>query len=532
MGTRSDDNAGLPHIIIFNPDQWRGDVLGHAGNAAAITPTLDRLAASEAASFTSTYCQNPVCTPSRCSFMTGWYPHTRGHRTMHHMLHPERGEPNLLKILKDSGYFVFWAGKNDLVPGQHGSKAYCNVYYVPLRKMLKNLKLVKQRSLHLGGDWRGPPDGDNYYSFFAGKLDVAGEAARADYDVMMVEGAAEFIEKYRGGKPLCMYLPLSSPHPPYGIEEPWFSMIDRAKIPPRIPSPRDWDTKPSILKGIADRQRLQGWSEDRWRELQATYYAMCARTDDQLNTLVSALKKRGFYDNAWLFFFSDHGDFTGDYGLVEKTQNTFEDCLIHVPFLVKPPKAFPLKKPGINNALVELVDFPATIYEITGIKPRYTYFGKSLLPLLRGERDANRDAVFCEGWRLYGEEQTMEKQSLRRDPTADMYYPRISLQTTDAGPYHTKAAACRTRHYKYTLRLYERSEFYDLAEDPTELHNAIDDPRYAQVIQDLKDKMLRWYMETADEVPWDEDSRHVLNIPFGQRVIQRIERGNAKKTRK
>ena len=88
--------ATRPHILIFNPDQWRGDVLGHMGNPAAVTPTLDRFAAEDSVSFRHAFCQNPVCVPSRCSFMTGWYPHVRGHRSMYHMLHPERGETNLL----------------------------------------------------------------------------------------------------------------------------------------------------------------------------------------------------------------------------------------------------------------------------------------------------------------------------------------------------------------------------------------------------------------------------------------------------
>jgi arylsulfatase A-like enzyme len=114
-----------PHILIFNPDQWRGDTLGHMGHPGAVTPTLDRFVESEAVSFRWAFCQNPVCTPSRCSFMTGWYPHTRGHRTMYHMLRPD--EPCLLKILKDNGYFVWWGGKNDLVPGQNGYESYCNV---------------------------------------------------------------------------------------------------------------------------------------------------------------------------------------------------------------------------------------------------------------------------------------------------------------------------------------------------------------------------------------------------------------------
>ena len=95
-----------PHIIIFNVDQWRGDVLGHLGNPAADTPNLDQLVRNDAVSFSNAFCQNPVCTPSRCSFMTGWYPHVRGHRTMFHMLHQDRDEPNLLKILKDNGFDV------------------------------------------------------------------------------------------------------------------------------------------------------------------------------------------------------------------------------------------------------------------------------------------------------------------------------------------------------------------------------------------------------------------------------------------
>ena len=107
-----------PNILIFNPDQFRADAVGHLKNEASYTPVLDRLVREDAVSFENAFCQNPVCTPSRCSFMSGWYPHVRGHRTMHHMMH--EGEPVLLKTLKDDGYFVWWGGKNDLIPGQKG----------------------------------------------------------------------------------------------------------------------------------------------------------------------------------------------------------------------------------------------------------------------------------------------------------------------------------------------------------------------------------------------------------------------------
>lgn len=70
------------HIIIINPDEMRWDSMGHTGSPAAHTPFIDEFVSSEAVSFDRAYCQNPVCVPSRCSFLTGLYPHVHGHRTM------------------------------------------------------------------------------------------------------------------------------------------------------------------------------------------------------------------------------------------------------------------------------------------------------------------------------------------------------------------------------------------------------------------------------------------------------------------
>ena len=72
------------------------------------TPNIDALAA-RGTRFSNAFAQNPVCGPSRCSFMTGWYPHVRGHRTLTHLLKSD--EPNLLKLMKTAGYHVAWAGR-------------------------------------------------------------------------------------------------------------------------------------------------------------------------------------------------------------------------------------------------------------------------------------------------------------------------------------------------------------------------------------------------------------------------------------
>ncbi len=486
-----------PNLVIFNPDQWRGDVLGHLADPAAQTPNLDRSVAEDAVSFSRAFCQNPVCTPSRCSFMTGWYPHTAGHRTMYHMLH--RDEPLLLEQLRAAGYHVWWGGKNDLIPGEDGPGRACD-HYNPCQDL-------NGPNTHGERAWRGEPDGDNWFSFLYGRIETPPGGLR-DHDWCHLHAALEFIRTAPNDRPFCIFLSLNFPHPPYACEEPWFSAIDRAAIPPRIPTPADWSGKPSLLAGIHRAQGLDGWDEARWRELRAVYYAMCARVDHQWGLLVAALREAGCYDQTALFCFADHGDFTGDYGLVEKTQNTFEDCLTRVPLVVKPPVDVACR-PGVNDALVELVDFPATVYALSGIEPAYTHFGRSLLPAIAGTAETHRDAVFCEGGRLPGETHCMELQSLACErPEELLYWPRIRYQTTDAGPEHRKATMVRTACDKYVRRYGEDDEYYDLVSDPQERHNRIHDPACRERILALRERMLTWYQETCDVVPWQGDGRN------------------------
>jgi hypothetical protein len=104
-------------------------------------------------------------------------------------------------------------------------------------------------------------------------------------DWMMVLGAIDFINKYEGDKPLCIYLPISFSHPPYGVEDPWYSQTEWNQLPDRIMTPESWTNKPSNLKGIHDSQGLQKCEEDRRHELRATYYGMCARVAHQFGLL-------------------------------------------------------------------------------------------------------------------------------------------------------------------------------------------------------------------------------------------------------
>ena len=136
----------------------------------------------------------------------------------------------------------------------------------------------------------------------------------------------------------------------YRVEEPYFSAIDRKKLPPRI-RPEDCTGKAKILSEIRKYQGMEAYTEADWDELRAVYLGMCMKIDHQFGRLLSALKELGLYDDCAIFFLSDHGDFTGDYALAEKAQNTFEDCLTRVPLLIM------LVQPGIEaDGGIKVVD--------------------------------------------------------------------------------------------------------------------------------------------------------------------------------
>ncbi len=507
-----------PNILIYNLDEMRADTLHHLGNPAAVTPNFDQFL-KDAVSFRNAFCQNPVCVPSRCSFLTGLYPHVRGHRTMHHMLHED--EPVLFKYLRDHGYYVWLNLRNDFLPAQfknYYSEIADEVMGIKIRHRGRKLRWgnkrwanrVKETISNIIKKAEKPSkdiQNDEYYSFLEGKIEEKKNGLDIfRLDEVSVNLAKKFIHKRPKKKQFCVFLGLIAPHPPYAIEEPYYSMIDRKKLPPRIPYPEHAEKKPSMIRGLREHQHLQSWPEERWDELRAVYLGMVTKVDHLFGELIQTLKDMGEYDNTAIFVFSDHGDFAGDYGIAEKNQNTFEDCLVNVPLMIKPPKGYDID-PGIRDSLVELIDFYATVEEYAGFKSGHSHFGKSLQPIIADSSISDhRYAVFCEGGRLKNETQCMELESDLELNPSNQYYPRLKLQRSK-GPEHTKATMIRTSRYKYVKRFYELDELYDLQTDPQELDNRINDPSLKEILHDLQNKMLNHYQETSDVVPMTSDER-------------------------
>ena len=492
-----------PHIIIFNPDEMRYDTMGHMGNKAAYTPFLDYFAKKEGVSFSNAYCQNPVCVPSRCSFFTGLYPHVSGHRTMSHLLHP--GEDSLFSELKAAGYYVWMNSRNDLYAGQIEGWAESNA-----------------DTIFYGGEKvssPGPVDEERLkeekykYSHFEGKLGLNEQGVNYNADDESVDAAIDFIKGYDGEKPICLFLGLMFPHTPYGVEEPYYSLPDRAGLSKRI-MPSELSGKSRMMDLIRDYQKLDGFTEEDWDELRTVYLGMCSKIDAQFRHLCDALKDAGIYDDCAIFFLSDHGDFCGDYGLTEKAQSTFEDCLTRVPLLIKPPK-WEGCDAGVADNMTELVDFYATAMDYAGVQPSHTCFGKSLRPVIEDRHVQLREFACCEGGRLPEEEHCDEYHAAKGGRSRDfVYWPKMMAQTDDEA--HAKAVMIRTKQYKFVRRISGENELYDMEHDPRETTNLINDKKYSEVIAELSMKLLQWYQETSDIVPYTLDERFTEEMLFSK----------------
>ena len=306
-----------PNILIFMPDQLRADALGCFGSPVARTPNIDALAA-RGTRFTNAWVNHPVCSPSRVSMMTGWYPHVRGHRTLTHLVQPH--EPNLLAQLRAADYYVAFAGARGDVfaPGvtEH-STDFCGWTVRPEREQMTT----------------GPthPEGSpKYHAFLHGmRPDVPG-GVWLDFDEAVTRTALDFLEA-PPSEPWLLWMPMLFPHLPFEVERDWYEAFDPAAMPAPIPPQPG---KAPFQAEIHRRAHLDALELGDWQEIARIYHAMTARIDAQLGRVLASLEQSGQLDDTLVVFLTDHGEYLGDFGLVEKWPAGLEPCLTRNPMIV------------------------------------------------------------------------------------------------------------------------------------------------------------------------------------------------------
>lgn len=472
-----------PNLILYIPDELRAESIACYGNHVVKTPNIDKLA-SEGVRFEQCHVQNPVCGPSRCCLATGWPVHVRGHRSLYYALHPD--EPNIFHYLKDSGYDVYWYGKNDLLATETFASSVTKA-----ESRGDNSAAYGQT-----GASNNPfsEDDPHYYTFLNNPL----PDRRKTSDYLNIQAAIEILEQKRD-KPFCIFLPLTFPHVPYAAPADFHNMYKPSDLPELRPVSQT--RRPRYHQALRRIMRLDQLHDSDFRQIQAVYLGMVSYADWLLGELLEAVERTNHTRDTAIFLASDHGDWAGDYGLVEKWPNAMEDVLTHVPLIVRAPG---YKGGHVSREIVEQYDIMPTMLELAKVEARHTHFALSLTPQMLGEPGDRNRAAFCEGGYNTNEPQCFEPLSQFNVSMA--YYPKVALQNREPDTV-TRTVMVRTRQHKLVYRPDDQSELYDLEKDHRETNNVYGDSHYATVQADLFHRLMDYYVRTSDVVPRQLDAR-------------------------
>ncbi len=441
-----------PNILWICTDQQRFDTISALNNTQLNTPNIDRLVATGVA-FERAYCQSPICTPSRASFLTGMYPSSvhacgNGNEVW------AEAAPLVTALLADAGYDCALAGK------LHLAGAYGRIEPRP--------KHDGYRLFHWSHDPEDQWDAGHAYADWLGSLGHdLGEMRENPHDIppelhqttWCADRAIDFMEADHGGKPWLMSVNIFDPHEPFDPPQQYLDRFDVDSL--SGPKFRESDLDAQAKLSQIDFQHPPRQPEEfnaKW--IQAAYYAMIELIDDNVGRMLESLERTGQRDNTIVIFMSDHGEALGDHGLLLKGCRFYEG-LTRVPLIISWPGAF--LEGARRDALVELLDIAPTLLELAGLPIPKRMQGKSLRKLLVDSvaEDHHRDAVRCE------------------------YYSAINPNMVDT---YNGSFATMIRDERYKLVVYHGrglGELFDLEADPDEFDNLWDDPAMTSTKLDL-----------------------------------------------
>ena len=294
-----------PNVLWICTDQQRYDTIGALGNEYIRTPNIDGLV-REGVAFTHAFCQSPICTPSRASFLTGMYP-SSVHGCSNGNDFWSGAAPLVTRSLADVGYDCGLAGKLHLAGAAGRIEPRGDDGY---------------RVFHWSHDSRDQwPEGHAYRDWLKEKgedlgvlrEDPGGIPPELHQTSWAADMAIEFMNEDREG-PWLMSVNVFDPHGPFDPPRSHLERYDLDGMPPALVRDSDADVRAQL--GSVDGGNTV--TAEQTREIQAAYYAMIELIDDNVGRMLEALEESGQRDNTIVIFMSDHGELLGDHGLAGK----------------------------------------------------------------------------------------------------------------------------------------------------------------------------------------------------------------------
>lgn len=416
------------NVLLIMSDQHSPKMTGFAGHPQAVTPNLDRLAASGQV-FESAYCTSPICVPSRASVATGRYVHDMG--TWDNAAPYVGGIRSWGHHLGDAGYGVTTIGK------LHFRNTEDDTGYPDQRLAMH---------IHGKGDLRGishRPDGDQPLPGKGNKNIRSAGAGESDYtrfDRDVADEAVRYLTDEAGDDPWALMVSFVAPHFPLIAPQEFFDLYDPADI--EIPS-RDrssWD-HPAVDVFLSAFGITDPFTDDEIRNALHAYLALCTFLDSNIGRVLDALEASGQSDDTLIVYTSDHGESAGAHGLWFK--HLMNEESVGVPLIVA---GRGIEHRTISEPVSHIDLFP-TFVEWTGLdQPEDQLPGVSLL---------DGDAV-----------------------SAD----RSVLAEYHANGTISASFMVRFGRYKYIEYIDGWPQLYDLESDPDENTDLSDYPSHRQVV--------------------------------------------------
>lgn len=447
-----------PNILLLYTDQQRLDTLSCYGDSPIHTKNIDMLA-QEGARLDKCFVQNPVCGPSRMSFLTGRYCSGIGVGT-NGIPFPEKECKPINQILKPYGYETVQIGKLHFQP--HARRDHKDLYpdygfdtliisdepgcyddaYTKWIEMIAPEEVEKARTSlppaavrYHKTEYSNQPRNTHEPYDFEGKQDFT-------HSAFVSSEMCRFIKGRKSGTPFFAIAGFYAPHPPVNPPKDCVNRVNLEKI--KLPVKTTMEETMPELGNI---------TEDGWKKIIRYYLALALHVDDCIGHIIKALKETGTYDNTLIIFTSDHGEYLGDHGKIQKGMPGY-DCITNVPMILRYPKKI---KQGLQiRQLVEAVDIVPTVLDYCGIQVPPFIQGKSVRNVLEGKPGIPREEVLTENFL----------------------------------PYGLKETTIRTDKFKYYLNSQGKEILFDLEKDPKELYNVIDDQEYAEVLSGLRKRMV------------------------------------------
>ena len=430
-----------PHIVQILSDEHYGGAMTHAGDPNVRTPNMDRLAA-EGASLSRAYANCPICTPSRGTIFSGRHAHAGPVQYFFDVFKPT--SPSSATILRDAGYHTAYFGKwhCGVVRDQRPSSVrdHPDEWAHQANRTPEHYRAGFQ-------DWYGFEVINAPFDSFYYQNNESDPRRMDGYQTdVLTDLAIEYLESYKGEKPLYLVLSVEPPHFP--LEAPdAYERFDPHELEVR----ENFEDTPEMRKELA------------------TYYAMVENLDWNIGRLMAVLdREEAFREETLTIYVSDHGDFMGSHGLIKRKEHPQEES-IRVPALFHFPGTIPAAIE--SDALFGLVDLLPTILGLAGVDIPEHIQGVDFSPGLRGEAFDGPDAQLIE---MSGN-------------------PRWNLDFLDW-------RGIVTRDWKYAFYETGHELLFNLVDDPCELNNLADSDepnrvRMQRILLDLLERTREPYFE-------------------------------------